>query len=314
MTSRLARVGAALICAIAAIAPLGAMGAEKQTVGALVPFRTAPFPYDGVVPDTGEPFLDVRQGFRKGHTAPRGGVYWSNENYSDNRVLLAFSHGFRPDLPGVMVVYFHGNDATLEDDVIGRQRVLDQFEESGINGVLVAPQFAVDALDSSAGKFWQKGAFAQFLTEADSRLARLAGTASDKRIFARMPIVLIAYSGGYEPAAYALTVGNADKRVAGVVLLDAVFGEVNRFADYLTPHGGTGFFLSAYTDSSEAGNKSLGQLLQSKDIDYSTTLPPQLRPGYVGLVASPGTHADFVTDAWVTDPIAWTLKAMRIGR
>ena len=51
-------------------------------------------------------------------------------------------------------------------DVVGRQAVVDQLEASGLNAVLVAPQFAVDALDSSAGHFWLPGAFAAFMDEA----------------------------------------------------------------------------------------------------------------------------------------------------
>ena len=48
-----------------------------------------------------------------------------------------------------------------------------QLSDSPLNGVLVAPQLAVDALDSSAGNFWRPGAFAQFLDEADAKLAAL---------------------------------------------------------------------------------------------------------------------------------------------
>lgn len=54
----------------------------------LVPFATAPFPYDGAIPDKGVPFLDVRAGERRGHTSPRGGVYWEDATYADSRVLL----------------------------------------------------------------------------------------------------------------------------------------------------------------------------------------------------------------------------------
>ena len=71
-----------------------------------------------------------------------------------------------------MVVFFHGNEATLERDVRNRQAVPRQITESGLNAVLVAPQFAVNALDSSAGRFWEPGVFAQFLREAGERLTR----------------------------------------------------------------------------------------------------------------------------------------------
>jgi hypothetical protein len=41
--------------------------------------------------------------------------------------------------------------------------------------VLVAPQFAVNAADSSAGKFWEPNGFKRFLDEAAVKLARMYG-------------------------------------------------------------------------------------------------------------------------------------------
>ncbi len=68
--------------------------------------------------------------------------------------------------PGVIVVFFHGNGATLERDVRDRQLVPQQITDSGANAVLLAPQMAVDAADSSAGKFWQPGGFKRFMEES----------------------------------------------------------------------------------------------------------------------------------------------------
>src|SRR5690606_16157924 len=84
---------------------------------ALVPFATAPFPYDGIVPETGRPFLDIVAGGRRGHASPRGGLYWEDETYYDNRGLLFIPAGFDPALPAMIIAFFHGNDATLENDV-----------------------------------------------------------------------------------------------------------------------------------------------------------------------------------------------------
>src|SRR6185312_9416381 len=48
-----------------------------------------------------------------------------------------------------------------------------QLGHSGLNAVLVAPQLAVDAPDSSAGRFWSPGGFAAFLSEAQTKLGDL---------------------------------------------------------------------------------------------------------------------------------------------
>ena len=134
-----------------------------------------PFPYRGEVPDKNRPFLDVADGERRGHSTVRGGTYWEDQTYSDQRVLLHIPKGFDPRRPALMVVFFHGNEATLARDVRDRQAVPRQVAESGLNAVLVAPQFAVNALDSSAGRFWEPGVFAQFVREAGERLTQLYG-------------------------------------------------------------------------------------------------------------------------------------------
>ena len=64
------------------------------TRNALVPFDVSPFPYRGIAPKTGKPFLDVEEGERRGRNAPRGGVLWEDATYSDRRVLLSIPRGF----------------------------------------------------------------------------------------------------------------------------------------------------------------------------------------------------------------------------
>ncbi len=137
----------------------------------IVRFATAPFPYDGDVPGSDKPFLDVEKDGRRGHTTPFGRLYWADETYSDDRVLLHIPKGFDASKPSVMVVFFHGHGATLTRDVLRRQRVPQQVTASGANAVLVAPQLAFNASDSSAGKFWEPGAFARFIDEAAYKLA-----------------------------------------------------------------------------------------------------------------------------------------------
>jgi hypothetical protein len=75
-----------------------------------------------------------------------------------------------------------------------------------------------------------------------------------------MGVVLVAYSGGYDPAAYALAVGGAGGRVRGVILLDALYGEIDKFDKWIgtsVAGGRSGFFFSAYSDSSRAQNLAL---------------------------------------------------------
>ena len=141
----------------------------------LVAFNASAFPYRSVVPDTNKPFLDARDGRKRGHTSLRGDVYWEETTYSDRRSLLYLPAGYDPQRPSLIVLFLHGQGATLERDVIARQAVPRQIAESGQNVALVAPQLAVDAADSSAGNFWKPGHFAAYIDEAAERLMRLYG-------------------------------------------------------------------------------------------------------------------------------------------
>ena len=214
-----------------------------------------------------EPAVPRRaEGDRRGHSA-RGGTYWEDQTYSDQRVLLHIPKGFDPRRPALMVVFFHGNEATLTRDVRNRQAVPRQVAESGLNAVLVAPQFAVNALDSSAGRFWEPGVFTQFLREAGERLTELYGDERARGAFHGAPVVIAAYSGGYNPAAFILHSGRADDRLRGLVLLDALFGELDKFADWLAKRP-PAFFVSAFGKAARQENAALQRMLTERGVRF----------------------------------------------
>jgi len=315
-------IGTLLIGLAALLGPQGAMAdnddddinAELSEVGgkaAMIAFAAAPFPYDGMIPGDADrddaPFLDAKDGDRRGHTSPRGGVYWEDPTYSDRRSLLYIPPGFDLKRPAAIVVFFHGNQAMLERDVVDRQQVPRQLAQSNLNAVLVAPQFAVDALDSSAGGFWQDGAFLRYLREAALHLAELQGHGASRNDFAKLPVILVAYSGGYLPAAYSLEVGGAGKRIRGVVLLDAIYDEADKFTDWIETHRDSTFFFSAFTASSADGNGTLQDQLMNQGILFTTDHPHCLDKGDVVFLdtGEGAVHADFVSHAWTDDPLAW---------
>jgi hypothetical protein len=270
----------------------------------LVDFEASPFPYDRQPPGRDKPFLDVEQDGRRGHTARGGSVYWEDTTYSDRRSLLFIPKGFDPSRPGLIVVFFHGNEATLERDVWRRQEVPRQVAQSGLNAVLVAPQFAVDALDSSAGHFWEPGAFRRFLKEAAERLARLHGDPWGSAGFDGLGVVIVAYSGGYFPTAWAIQRGRIGHRLRGVIMLDALYGEMDTYAKWIEGRE-SAFFLSAYSRSVRDENAAFQKRLSERGIDFTTEVPGKLAPGSVTFVATSDEilHRDFVTKAWVDDPL-----------
>jgi hypothetical protein len=286
----------------AAISPLGAEPLPHAKT-ALSEFDNSAFPYRGEIPEKNLPFLDAADGDRRGHTSLRGGVYWE-ETYNDRHVLLSIPKGFDPKKPVLIVLYFHGNLAKLSRDVRDRQQVPRQVAESGLNAVLVAPQLAVDALDSSAGRFWEPGFFARFLDEAAARLAKLYGVESTHAVFAQAPVVMVAYSGGYLPAVWSIYAGGAKDRVHGMILLDALFAESDKLAAWLVGHP-PAFFVSAYTKSARDENDALQKLLVDQKVKFQTSLPPRLSEGSIAFVSNGDevVHNDFVTKAWISDPV-----------
>jgi hypothetical protein len=297
------------VASLAPTVPYQRPAREDQT--ALIGLKSSAFPYLGNNPRTDEPFLDISKGERRGHRSYGGRVYWQDETYNDNRVLMHVPEHFDVRKPGVIVVFFHGNGATLERDVRDRQLVPQQISESGVNAVLLAPQLAVDAADSSAGKFWQPGGLKRFLAESADHLARLYGDPGAAKAFANMPVVIVGYSGGFVPAAWSLEVGGLGNRVRGVFLLDAVYGELDKFASWIA-NNRSGFFVSAYTRYTRRHDRELMQMLKDKGIAISEDIDGPMRPGSVVFVETPEgvTHRDYVTHAWTENPVKEVLVKM----
>jgi len=273
-------------------------------------FETAPFPYHGMVPTSGRPFLNAGTEGHWGHVNFRGQVLWESESFSDDRVLLHIPSGFDPKRPAVMVVFFHGHGANLAQDVLDRQQVPEQITAAGVNAVLVAPQFAVNAADSSAGKFWEPNGFKRFLDEAAVKLARMYGDQRTAFTFARMPIVIVAYSGGFGPTLSVLERGGVRSRVRGLVLLDALYGGTGKFADWIADNRST-FFVSSYTPHTAHRNIDLEHLLRKRSVHYSSQLRDSHLQGMVTfLPAGDVSHRDFVTHAWADNPIKDILLRM----
>jgi hypothetical protein len=299
---------------VASIAPtltLPKPSTRDEDLTTLVSMKSSAFPYFGNNPRSDAPFLNVSSGDRKGHRSYGGRVYWQNETYNDSRVLVHVPETFDASKPGVIVVFFHGNGATLERDVRDRQLVPQQISDSGVNAVLLAPQLAVDAADSSAGKFWQPGGFKRFMDESVGHLARLYGDPKSAGAFANMPIVVIGYSGGFLPTAWSLEVGGATSRVRGVVLLDAVYGELDKFASWIE-NNRSGFFVSSYTRYTRPHDRELMSMLRAKGISVTESMDGPIRPGSVVFVQTREgiTHRSYVTQAWTEHPIREVLVKM----
>jgi hypothetical protein len=87
--------------------------------------------------------------------------------YRDDTVYLFVPAHYRwREQDGVAsLVHFHGHDTTAERAMVAHQ-LREQLADSKQNAVLVVPQLAVMAADSSCGKLESAGGLARLLTEA----------------------------------------------------------------------------------------------------------------------------------------------------
>jgi hypothetical protein len=244
----------------------------KQSRTDVVEFLAGPFPYDGKVPGTGRSFIVDEDGKRQ-HISARGRAF-SENTFNDQRTLMHIPQGFNIKKPGVIVVFFHGHGAELNRDVLRRQQVPAQISQSYSNAVLLAPQFALDASDSSAGNFWKPG--------------------------------------GFGPTAAVIKNGGIGKRLHGVVMLDSLYADLDTFKHWISANR-SAFFVSAYLGSTKRQNLELKQELRDQNVAVSDSLSSRIKPGTVAFVAgdpSEERHRDFVTQAWTDAPIADVLNRL----
>ena len=283
---------------------------HQRATTRLVAFASSPFPFFGRDPRSQRPFL-TRHGNKTVRVTRSGRVYSAHKTYSDRRALIHIPKGFDIKSPGVMVVFYHGHGATLHRDVFKRQRVPQQITESGVNAVLVAPQFAFNARDSAAGKFWEPGGVKRFVDDVAKQLAQEHGAPGAERAFRKMPVVVVAYSGGFEPAAWTVSRGGLGSRLKGLVLLDALYGHMGRFAHWISRNRDA-FLINAYAVGSPRRNSyTLKAMLRKQGIPYRSSLTSQLRPGSVTFLSAVTRHRDYVTRAWTRSPISDMLRRLR---
>ena len=270
----------------------------------LARLRHAPFPYDGPREDGTGPFFDAVDPVTGGrqHTTDDGNRYGESAHYASDRVLFHVPPAFDPALPFRLLVYFHGHLSELRRNVVEEMALPRQVTASGANVVLVAPQLAVNAIDSSPGKLLQKDGLARLVDEAADVLTSTLGLV-DHGAARGAPVVLAAFSGGYRAVAYGLERGGLGRRVAGVLLFDAIFDEVDRFARWLQEQWAWGFFVALHSQASGPRTRELIARLAARGIRHRVGYPERIGPGTLNFVDVGTAH----NDVPVAGPPAWPI-------
>ncbi len=244
----------------------------------------APFPYHGQVGDLQTPFLDGRDPVthQPYHTVTPGLLYLEDPHYLDNRVLIHLPKHFKKDRPFEILLFFHGHNSELRQSLLKEMALIEQINATGRNLILIAPQMALNAMDSSPGKLYRPQGFKRLLVNVEFILKHHLGKKFARK-FNQAPIILAAFSGGYRAVAYTLDRGFAsgrelDGRIKGVILLDALFGELEKFQHWLQRPTRQGFFINLHTTATRTESMQLEQRLRNPHSPWHTTLTKQIKP------------------------------------
>ncbi len=238
--------------------------------------KHAPYPYDGRFGDTRRAFFDTTHDGQRAHTTGRDTVFTEQPHYSDNRALFHVPAQFDAALPFAIVVFFLGHNGELRRTVLGELQIARQIDQAQRNVILIAPQLARDAADSAPGKLFRRNGLKNLLDEAAVVLAKRLGSITMKRLRSA-PLILAAYSGGYRATAYSLDRGGVAKRIKGIVLLDALYGEEERLAAWMEKDRGFAVVLGG--PSTNEGHMALERRLRSAGRTIKSEIPPALAPG-----------------------------------
>ena len=161
--------------------------------------------------------------------------------YRDDTVIVFVPSHYRfHDDEGVAtLVHMHGHTTTAERAMVAHQ-LREQLADSKQNALLVVPQLAVMAADSSCGRLESAGGLQRLLEEAVATArTRAARRSATRRSLATLPLgtaCLSAHSGGYHAAACCLRGGGVDVRET--YLFDALYAETDTFRDWVVARHG----------------------------------------------------------------------------
>ena len=167
-------------------------------------------------------------------------------------VMVHAPADFDPRAKLDLVVYLHGYSGclgVLMGDGPSRCRPSDppqtgwnlgaRHDDAKTNTLLIVPQLAFMKQSGRPGAFRKPGVFRAFLTEllGETLVPQLGGPRTLADVAS---LTLVAHSAGYETALAVLEHGEVAQWVHALVLLDALYGEEERYERFILAHAGKG--------------------------------------------------------------------------
>ena len=238
-------------------------------------------------------------------------------NYDDDTVIVFVPEHFRyrAEEGVAALVHFHGHNSTAERALVAHE-LREQLVDSRQNAVLVVPQLAVMAADSSCGHLDSPGGLSRLLAEAIMVAAHDGGVTLDESGFpanAELGRVCIsAHSGGYHAAACSLRDGGVEVRET--YLFDALYGESDAFRDWVLARRGAPAFerhkLVSYYGAG-APTESVNRALKGELERAGVLVAEETREGELSRHDLSHAAAVFVRTAVSHSYVTWETNAVR---
>ncbi len=230
-------------------------------------------------------------------------------------VFVPAKYRFRAEEGISALVHFHGHNSSAER-AIAAHALREQLVDSRQNAILVVPQLALFAADSSCGKLGTPRAFERLLGGAVSTAARLGKATLGESRFPERPrlgrVCLSAHSGGYHAAACSLRSGGVD--VSETYLFDALYAESEVFRDWVLarrnePAASRHKLVSYFTvgAATEILNNGLRATLERSGVRVSE----ELREGELSRKDLSHASAVFVRTGVAHSSVTWETNALR---
>ncbi|HTB78510.1 MAG TPA: hypothetical protein VK762_34940 [Polyangiaceae bacterium] len=237
--------------------------------------------------------------------------------YRDDTVIVFVPSHFRfQDDEGVAtLVHMHGHTTTAERAMVAHQ-LREQVADSKQNALLVVPQLAVMAADSSCGRLESPGGLQRLLQEVVATTSYEGrGTLGDSAFprDAQLGTACIsAHSGGYHAVACCLRAGGVDVRET--YLFDALYGEVDTFRDWVVARHGEPLhrrhkLVSYFTEGAQT--EANDRVLRAELEHAGVLCEEELQEGELSRHEISHAEAVFVRSGLWHSQVTWETNALR---
>lgn len=171
------------------------------------------------------------------------------EHYNDSSVLVYMPSHFNPQKSFKIVIWIHGWYNNI-DSVFNTFPIKKAIDSSLQNTILIMPEGPKNSPDSYAGKWEKPNYFNWFLADIQQQLIKLKLIKKTTK-----NTIYAGHSGAYKAIANMLHFGNA--ACNAVILFDALYGETNKFLNYIKANPKT-YFFNVYCKDGGTYKNSVG--------------------------------------------------------